>query len=198
MNCHSDVPSPSGVIKLPVKDELLTIRGFQTQPEKSGKKKVELGEKGITATLLVSHDENVIWIRRIAPKKRECFFMLRNKVLCSLLYEWMLYNRCMIFMPQLRKHWSIGDAFESNWVSFRRCLRSHALLWIFLSFGLLFISLSFTEVLFIIKNIIIVIKLFENLSVRGGNLKFLSLLLCSIRKASSMSYDKVHDFGKHA
>lgn len=77
MNCHSDVPSPSGVIKLPVKDELLTIRGFQTQPEKSGKKKVELGEKGITATLLVSHDENVIWIRRIAPKKQG------NASLCS-------------------------------------------------------------------------------------------------------------------
>lgn len=32
-----------------VKDELLTIKGFQNQPEKSSKKKVELGEEGITA-----------------------------------------------------------------------------------------------------------------------------------------------------
>lgn len=138
-----------------VKDELLTIRGFQTQPEKSGKKKVELGEEGITA----GNVAGVSWWKcdlnsANSTQERGMFLYASQQILCSLRCEWMLNNCGAVSKRRLREHWSIGATLNSDSVLFCHCLRSHALLFKLLSFfGLLFISLSFIKVLFIIRSL---------------------------------------------
>lgn len=137
-----------------VKDELLTIRGFQTQPEKSGKKKVELGEEGITA----GNVAGVSWWKcdlnsANGTQERGMFLYASRRSLCSLRREWMLNDCGAISRRLLRKHWSIEATSNSDSVLFCHWLRSHALLFKLL-FGLLFISLSFIKVLFIIRSLV--------------------------------------------